>query len=76
MIPTHILTDLKSDERVAVLSRGGNIHFHIHPATATPADVRAFAEREGSEVLTTHMHNEDEIREFVAARERDTGGEG
>jgi hypothetical protein len=76
MIPTHILTDLKPDERVAVLSRGSELHFHVHPASDTPDTVRAFAEREGSALLTTHMRDQAEIRAFVASRERDVGGEG
>ncbi len=36
MIPTHVLTDLKPDESVAVLSRGGEIHIHVHTAADTP----------------------------------------
>ena len=47
MIPTHVLTDLKPDERVAVLSRGGEIHFHVHPASDEPDAVRAFAAARG-----------------------------
>jgi hypothetical protein len=76
MIPNHVLNDLKPDERVAVLSRGAEIHFHIHPASDTPEAVRSFAAREGSAVLTTHMRDQAEIRAFVASRERDVGGEG
>lgn len=76
MIPNHVLNDLKPDERVAILSRGSEIHFHVHPATDTPEAVRAFASAQGSEVLTTHMRDKDAIRAFVAGRERDVGGEG
>lgn len=75
MIPTHVLTDLKPDERVAVLSRGSEVHFHVHPASDTPEAVRVYAAREGSAVLTTHMRDPAEIRAFVASRERDVGGE-
>jgi hypothetical protein len=75
MIPNHVLNDLKPDERVAILSWGGEIHFHVHPAAADPEAVRALAAREGSEVLTTHMRNHAAIRAFVASRERDVGGE-
>ena len=75
MIPTHVLTDLKPDERVAVLSRGGEIHFHVHPSSDEPATVRAFAAGEGSEVLATHLREHAEIRAMVASRERDVGGE-
>lgn len=76
MIPNHILNDLTRDQGVAILSRGSEIHFHVHPVTDTPEAVRAFAAREGSEVLTTHMRDRDAIRAFVASRERDVGGEG
>lgn len=76
MIPNHVLNDLKPDERVAILSRGSEVHFHVHPATDTPEAVRAFAAREGSEVLTTHMRDRAGIQAFVASRERDVGGEG
>jgi hypothetical protein len=76
MIPTHVLADLKPDERVAVLSRGGEIHFHVHPADEDPEAVSALAAREGSEVLVSHLRDHDAIRAFVASRERDTGGEG
>jgi hypothetical protein len=76
MIPNHVLNDLKPDERVAILVRGSEIHFHVHPATDTPEAVRAFASAQGSEVLTTHMRDADAIRAFVAGRERDVGGEG
>jgi hypothetical protein len=75
VIPTHVLTDLKPDERVAVLSRGGEIHFHVHPAADAPDAVRAFAAAEGSEVLATHLQDHAAIRALVAARERDVGGE-
>ena len=76
MIPNHVLNDLKPEERVAILSRGSEIHFHVHPVTDTPEAIQAFASREGSEVLTTHMRDPAGIRAFVAARERDLGGEG
>ena len=76
MIPNHILNGLKPDDRVAILSRGSEIHFHVHPVTDTPEAVRAFASREGSDVLTAHMRDQAEIQAFVAARERDVGGEG
>lgn len=76
MIPTHVLNDLKPDDRVAILSRGGEIHFLVHPAADTPDAIRAYAAGEGSEVLATHMRDRAAILEFVAARERDVGGEG
>jgi hypothetical protein len=76
MIPNRILNDLKQEERVAILSRGSEIHFHVHSVTDTPEAVRAFASQEGSEVLTTHMRDQAAIQAFVAARERDVGGEG
>ena len=76
MIPNHILNDLTPNDRVAILSRGGEIHFLVHSAAADPATIRADAARAGSRVLTTHMRDGVEIKEFVASRERDVGGEG
>jgi hypothetical protein len=76
MIPNHVLNRLTPDDRVAVLARDGEIHFLVHPASDDPAAIRASAAREGSEVLRTHMRDHAEIREFVASRERDIGGEG
>ncbi len=76
MIPNHVLHDLCPDERVAILSRGGEIHFHVHQASADPAAIHAHAQREGARVLTTHMSDHGEILDFVEYRERDLGGEG
>lgn len=76
MIPTHILTDLKPDERVAVLSRGGEIHFDVHPSSDEPEAIRAFAAAEGSRVLASHLRDHAVIRALVASREQDVGGEG
>ena len=76
MIPTHVLTDLQADECVAILSRGGEIHFYVHPASDKPDAIRAFATAEGSEVLSTHLRDKTAIRAIVASRERDVGGEG
>jgi hypothetical protein len=76
MIPTNILTDLASDECVAVLSRGGEIHFHVHSTEQDPEAIRDFAARAGSEVLATHLRDHAAIRALVASRERDVGGEG
>lgn len=76
MIPSHILDKLTPDDRIAILSRGGEIHFLIHPASETPEAIDAHATREGSRVLITHMSDHVAIREFVASRERDVGGQG
>ena len=76
MIANHVLNALTPDDCVAILSRGGVIHFHIHPASDTLTTIQAFAKREGSEVLTTHMRDHAAIQEFVVSRERDVGGEG
>ena len=76
MIPTHILAALTPDVCVAVLSRGGEIGFHLHPAADAAEVIRALAARAGSEVLATHLRDPAEIRALVAARERDVGGEG
>jgi len=76
VIPNHVLNNLTTDDRVAILARGGEIHFLVHPASDDPTAIRAYAEREGSSVLTTHMRDQAAILEFVAGRERDIGGEG
>lgn len=76
MIPTHVLDNLGPDERVAILSRGDEIHFHVHPASDDAAVIHAHAGREGSRVLATHMRDRRDILDFVAYRERDVGGEG
>jgi hypothetical protein len=76
MIPTHVLDELTPDQCVAILSRGGEIHFHVHPTTDDAQAVRAFAAREGSEVLATHLRDPVAIRALVAGREQDVGGEG
>jgi hypothetical protein len=76
MIPNHILNDLTPGDPIAVLCRGGEIHFLVHPASDTPDAIDAYAAREGSRVLTTHVSDHVAIKEFVAFRERDVGGEG
>jgi hypothetical protein len=76
MIPNHLLNDLGPEDRVAVLARGGELHFLVHAASDDREVIRSYAARDGSEVLATHMQNKDEILRFVASRERDVGGEG
>ena len=76
MIPTHVLDELTPNQCVAVLSRGADLHYVVHPATDEPEAIRAFAAREGSEVLATHLRDPAAIRALVASRERDVGGEG
>ncbi len=76
MIPNHVLNGLGPDDRVAILARDGEIHFLVHPASDDPEVIRAYAAREGSEVLTTHVKDPAAIQAFVASRERDVGGEG
>ncbi|HEX4613701.1 MAG TPA: hypothetical protein VH092_36300 [Urbifossiella sp.] len=76
MIPNHLLTDLTPDDRIAVLSRGGEIHFLVHPVADDPEVIRAYAEREGSRVLRSHLRDPEVIRAVAAGRERDIGGEG
>jgi hypothetical protein len=75
VIPTHLLTCLQPGDRVAVLSRGGETRFLVHPATDSADAVRAAAGA-GCEVLATHMHDPAAIEAYVASRERDVGGEG
>jgi hypothetical protein len=76
MIPQHILDGLGPDDRVAVLARDGELHFLVHSATASAAEVQAYADRDGSEVVTSHLRDKKEILALVAGRERDVGGEG
>ena len=76
MIPTHVLTDLKPDERVAVLSRGGEIHFHVHPASDEPDAVRAFAAAGRGRGCWPPTCRPRRDPALVASRERDVGGEG
>jgi hypothetical protein len=52
------------------------LQFVVHAAAADPATIRASAGRDGVVVLTTHMHDPAAIREFLADREPDVGGEG
>lgn len=76
MIPQHVLDDLGPGQRVAVLTRKGELHFLVHAATADPARLRADAARDGSEVVATHLWDKEAILALVAGRERDVGGEG
>jgi hypothetical protein len=76
MIPQHILDDLGPGECVAVLARADELHFLVHQETADPAEVQAYADRDGSEVVATHLRDKKAIRALVAGRERDVGGEG
>ena len=62
MIPTHVLTDLASDEFVAILARKGEVHFYVHTALADADAIRAFAQDEGSEVVASHLRDHDAIR--------------
>ena len=75
MIPTHILDNLSPDERVAVLTRGGELQFRVHRAADAADAIRAEAARDGCEVLATHLQDKAAILELVAGRERDVGGE-
>jgi hypothetical protein len=76
MIPTHILENLRPRDRVAILSRDRELHFLVHDMGDEPSRIQEYADRDGSEVLTTHMRDKAVILEFVAVRERDLGGEG
>ena len=76
MIPNHVLNDLRPGDRVAVLARGGDLHFLVHGVAAAADAIVAHAAQGGSEVLATHLHDRAAILEFVAGRERDIGGEG
>jgi hypothetical protein len=75
MIPQHFLDDLGPDQRVAVLAREGELHFLVHAAAARPVDINEYADRDGSEVVATHMGDRDAILALVAGLERDVGGE-
>lgn len=76
MIPNHILDDLSSDDRIAVLSHRGSLQFFVHRATDSVDVIRAKAVSDGAEVLATHLHDREAILALVADRERDLGGEG
>jgi hypothetical protein len=76
MIPNHVLNDLKPGECVAVLARGEKLHFLVHAASTGAAELREHAERDGSEVLASHLTDKEAILRLVAGRERDLGGEG
>jgi hypothetical protein len=76
VIPNHILAGLGPEDCVAILDRGGELAFLVHRTSGGAAAIRAAAARDGSEVLATHLRDEATILEFVAARERDVGGEG
>jgi hypothetical protein len=76
MIPNHVLNDLGPDDRIAVLTRRGELHFLVHRAGEPAAAIAARASRDGYEVLATHMKDEATILDLVADREPDVGGEG
>lgn len=76
MIPNHVLNDLKAGERVTILAKGNELRFVVHPASEPPETIRDTARRDGMEVVASHLKDKDEILRFVAARERDVGGEG
>ena len=76
MIPQHVLDNLGAGQRVAVLARHGELHFLVHEAGADAERILADAERDGSEVVATHLSDREAILALVAGRERDVGGEG
>jgi hypothetical protein len=76
MIPQHVLDDLGAGQRVAILTRGGELSFLVHESGADAARITADAVRAGSEVVATHLSDKEAILELVAGRERDVGGEG
>jgi hypothetical protein len=76
MIPQHVLDDLGPHQRVAIFARDGELHFLVHEASADAAQIRADADRDGSEVVATHLSDKEAILALVAGRERDVGGEG
>jgi hypothetical protein len=60
---------------VAVLAHDGELHFLVHAAAAVRADIKEYADRDGSGVVATHMRDRDAILALVAGLERDVGGE-
>jgi hypothetical protein len=76
VIPHHILDGLGPGDCVAVLARAGELHFLVHPRAADPAEVQAYAGRDASEVVATHLRDKSAILALVAGHERDVGGEG
>lgn len=75
MIPNHILDDLRPDQRVSILTRVGELHFFVHRASTSRSEIQDYANRDGSEILATHLQDKEAILAFVAARENDIGGE-
>lgn len=76
MIPQHVLDQLGPEERVAILIRNGDLHFLVHKATDGPEHIQAYADRDKSQIIATHMRDKDAILSLVAGHERDVGGEG
>jgi hypothetical protein len=61
MIPQRILDALGPDDRVAVLTRGGELRFLVHPAAVDRAPRRTTTGRDGNEVVPTHVRDGDMI---------------
>jgi hypothetical protein len=76
MIPQHVLDDLGANERVAILTRDGELHFLVHKATDGPEHIQAYADQDRSQIVATHMRDKEAILALVAGLERDVGGEG
>jgi hypothetical protein len=76
MIPNHILNEIGSEEFIAVFARKGELHFLVHTRTVASDVFQTYADRDGSEIVATHLRDPDEILALVAGRERDLGGEG
>lgn len=76
MIPQHVLDNLGPDQRVAILTRDGELHFLVHEATDGPEHIQDYADRDRSQIVATHMRDKEAILALVAGLERDVGGEG
>ena len=76
MIPNHVLNNLGPEDRIAVLTRRGELRFLVHGEDEPAAAITARADRDGCKVLATHMRDEAAILELIADREPDVGGEG
>jgi hypothetical protein len=76
MIPNHILDGLNSGQRIAILARGEQLDFLVHQAGESAGRLREVADRDGFDVLATHLKDRRAVLRFVTAREYEIGGEG
>jgi hypothetical protein len=76
MIPTHILDGLTIDQRIAILAKGDQLEFLIHDEGDSEWLLQEYADRDGLDVLATHLRDRRAILRFVNPRQYEMGGEG